>query len=564
MEFTEKKQKQLEYLQDAIINGQNKDKFLVIDTEAGLGKSLETEKTLALLYMQNPKIKSIFVQKFKNTDKNFSHKRINKLAGKEIAIAIDASNYKEHKKKLKNFNVLIITHEKYKVLSKDKKQRKIFSEDRSILIIDEMIDMLEVYLYNKLRFAWFEDCLPRELRPIYNECINELENFLVTNKGKSFFNSKNKDTGKMIKEFKKLIQVNITPEYAKTYRNEISENKTPMKKSDFLNEVHILEQFYKHTSVVDNQNAYTYDSDIQYWMLNNNIILDANGGFQYLYKISDIFEVRRQAKIVDHRNWTLHIADINTTKSKKLKAINFYDQIRKHIEGILKPEDKLFICGSKDDEQYIKIEHKNISINHFLNVIGKNDWKDFNKAYLIHTPNIPFHVFVLRYLYYSKKKMDNRSNWNLVKNGRVMIFKNKDFNKVRIAYLVSELYQTVKRINRNNEYKADVYILNNDSIVIEMLKKQMKNVKSREFDLDIEYKKAPKQNPVEKENYVDKFIQTLKIIPFGKYKKKYLREKIGCENKSYYSNKVLNHMSVKKYMKDNNILSIGQSIIKNA
>lgn len=545
---------QLEYISEQIINGKNKDYFKVIDTEPGLGKTKKVEETLAELYKINPNIKTLFVKKFIDSGEYSSYNRINQMADKEIAVAISKNNIDELKNKLDKYNVVIITHERYKILSHDLKQREIFTNGRKILIIDEMINMLNIYSYNKTRIEWFYNLLPREIHQIYNKCIEEIENYIISKKQFTFFNAKNNPT-KELYELQKLIKYNITKEYT---------NKFDTTKYTLLNEVNIIQEFYNKTCVVDNTGIHTYDGKINYWLLDNNIILDANGGFNYLYQLSDLFKIQRQSKILDHSKWNIHVADINTTKSKKQKATNFYEQIGNHVKSIIKPNDKMLIVGNLSDDELIfkKIfkNYNNIDINHFLNIIGRNDWKDYNKIYLTHTPNTPFYVYVLNYLFYTKKKLDNRSNWNLIKKNNKMIFVNNEYNKVRITYLAGEIYQAIKRIDRNVQFNSEIYILNNDSNVIELVIKQMKNIKKIKFNLDIEYSK---QNKVLKETYVDKFIKLCNELPKGKYKKSYIKEQLGINNQSYFTQKILNNTNIIKYMEGNNIINSNKYIILN-
>lgn len=53
----------------------------------------------------------------------------------------------------------------------------------------------------------------------------------------------------------------------------------------------------------------------------------------------------------------------------------------------------------------------------------------------------------------------------------------------------------------------------------------------------------------------------LKSLPEGEYKKKWIREKIGYEDRKNFANVILEQKEVQKYFKENNIISKGQKII---
>jgi hypothetical protein len=60
-----KKQGQLDYINSQIVNGNNS-KIKVINTEAGLGKSLQSEQSMIKAWFEQGR-KSLYVTKFKDT-----------------------------------------------------------------------------------------------------------------------------------------------------------------------------------------------------------------------------------------------------------------------------------------------------------------------------------------------------------------------------------------------------------------------------------------------------------------------------------------------------------------
>ncbi len=551
MEFVdiEKLEKQKKYLKNQVIYGNNKDYFLVNNMEPGLGKTLAIEEALAELYKLNPKIKTLYIKKFKDTENliGSSHWNINSQAGKNIALAIDKDNFISNRKQIKKFPIIVITHEKYKALCKNKYQRKIFTEGRINLIVDEEIDMLETFHHNQETLLEFRNKLPKQIQPQYDICVQELMSQLVISaNGKYFFNAKDKKTD----EFKRLrtkARKYITKEYAGQFT---IDTQRQMRVKDFIDEIEHIEQFLNKTCVMENSNIYTYDSRIKPFLLQNNIILDANAGFNYIYRLNPIFKLQRQAKIVDHSNWTLHVADVNSTRTKKEKALNFHKQVERFVHTRMNENSLGLVIGSKDDENIMTLP-ENVKQDHYGNLIGKNEWRDSDKVFSIHLPQYPFYVYILKYLYYTGKKLDNRSNWDAIRDVSTVRFRNKELEKLRISTIASEMYQGVKRINRNNEKKADIYILCHDKEIVKIIKRQLKNIQYKEFDLPIRYYRKKYDNDNRQKNsYSSKLIMLLSGLDNGKYPKSDIREQLKYKNKKHFG-ELFKNKDVEKYLKEN-------------
>jgi hypothetical protein len=184
-------------------------------------------------------------------------------------------------------------------------------------------------------------------------------------------------------------------------------------------------------------------------------------------------------------------------------------------------------------------------------------------VYLIHNPNTPFYVYVLKYLYYSEKKLDNRTSWDLINANYIMQFKNEELDKIRTSYLSGELYQAIKRIDRDMKNNSQIYIINNDNEVIDIVCRQFKNININNFELDIKIEKQeqtedkPLTNPQRFILYLDKWKSG------DKKKKVDCMKDMGITNKSYFYNKILKQTQVLQYIINNNINTNGHYITKN-
>lgn len=585
LDFEKKKEGQLNNLKHEVMNGNNTG-FYVSDIEAGLGKTLTVEKALIELYAEKPNMKTLLVKKFSDVpnykgcrdwqdcveiDGNTSSGRINIESQlrfkKKIAISIDSSNYENNRKDIKNYPVVIITHEMYMQLWKSPSKMKKFTEGRQNLIIDEEVDVVKELKYDTNRISFFKMILPEQLVSLYDESIAEIKALLSESKEKTFVNLKldSKIDGNLSR-LKKIINKEVTKQHIDSIKDEIfREFKKVITKTCYIEEIEVIREFYKNTAILDSDKLYTFDGRLQYWFLENNIMLDANAGFHYGYELSDKFKVHRHTRIVDHSRWNVNICDVNTTKNGKKKYTNFHDIITKHIEENEKKGDEILIIGNKDDCD--KIHAENIDKAYFGNIIGKNNWREFNKLYVVHTPNIPFHTYILKFLYYSGKRFNGRNKHNMITKEGVFTFENKELDKVRKKYVAGELYQAIKRIDREvNKEDVQIYIFNNDKEVISKVLKQIKNVNVNNFSVDVKIiKKERKQYDSlnrQKDSFQLKFIELLKNLKTGTYSKKWCREQIGYKNKNNFAKHVLDNDIVVEFLRNNSQIIIGRTYIE--
>ena len=553
----EKYNQEVEFLQDQIINGTHTDYFLAQNHEACFGKTIYSE--MALIEAANAGKKSVFCRQF-TEECNISAKRINAEARREIAIAIDHDNTREYEGIIGKYPIVIITHQKYIWLSKDLKQQSTFKNGRSILIIDEEINMVKPIEFRAKNHSAFVGMLNNftSIRDLYLEITSEIYNFISINTKKIFYKPNNNMT-REIKKLKILINANVDSRYADLF---------DLKTTDFLEEVNKLEFFLNNVSVADGKVLYNYDRNVKFWRLKNNIILDACADLNYIYKISREFKIAQQEKVFDHSNWRINIINHNSCRTKKQKSKNFYTEVNNSIQTLTNEKDKMLVIGSKDEINKIRTNEK-ISFIWFGNFVGKNYWRYYTKCYIILNPQWNFPGYVLNYMYYSDASFNSGDRWdagaNVGANDGVYRFRNNELELIRQTSIASSIYQGIKRINRNNSENAEVYIINNDQEVLNMIIKEFQNIKVDNHSLDIKYEDGKKKQDYDKkkedEAYYTKFIEVVNGLDKGVYQKKWIREQIGLDNVKTFSQKVLNKQKVIDYMAATNIMAKGQSII---
>lgn len=550
----EKYGQEVEFLQEQIIQGTHTDYFLVLNHEASFGKTIYAEK--ALIEAANMGKRSIFCRQFIENC-NESANRINKLAKEQIAIAIDHDNLQEYKDTIKEYPIVIITHEKYRRLSKDLEQQNIFKLGREILVIDEQISMVKPIEFRAKNRGAFLGMLNDFTAScdLYLEITSELYDFISSNTKKIFYKPAN-NMEENIKRLKVLLNANIDRNHAELFDSTTR---------GILEEIDKLEIFLNNVSVADGKILYNYDRNIKFWRLKNNIILDACADLNYIYKISPEFNIAKQDKVFDHSNWSLNIINHNSCKTRKEKSKNFYMEVNRHIQSILN-NDKMLIIGSKDEMNKIWTNEKT-SFIWVGNFVGKNNWKDYTKCYIILNPQWNFPDYVLSYMYYSGEVFNNGDKWDAGLKDGVYRFRNNHLELIRQTAIASEIYQAIKRINRDNSKNAEIFVINNDQEVLNMIIKEIQNIKVDNHSLDIKYETGKKKQDYDKKRaddaYYTKFIEVVSGLEKGVYQKKWVREQIGLSNVKVFSQKILNKQKVIDYMAEANIVAKGQSIIIN-
>lgn len=589
--------KQLNYLDYNIRLGQNVDQLKLFTLEVGRCKSVLTTFSMIEGYIEN-QVKYIYVVK-NNELAEEALKRINdycKVRGqKSLAFFLCAENKKKELKNISKYPILIITHARYKNLCVDTAQKKKIIESRETLIIDEEIQIFETLQYNLNRFEWYFALLTK-FNPMmalqYNNAVAGLLNTIYTYKGKKSYNCTAKDYKNYKKEITKLKNM-LTKELDAKYIKDLDIKDLDgqkMSKSNIINECFIIENFYTHTAYFETGNLYTYDNRYDFWLLKgNNILLDASGLFLYVYKLSDLFNTNGlQNRIVNRSNWKINFCNLNTTTSAKIKMVNLYEQVENHIKSIVSENDKLLIAGKKDlDDKALKniINGTSVDYGYYGNLTGQNTWREFNKFYSLATFQTPSFVYVVKYLFYSKVKIDNRSPKALtgINDGKgsdkVYRFYNKDIEKVRVTTIVSEIYQAMGRIARIQGINAEFYLLLNDDSIKELIVKQFKNIQVKAFSLNVEFEKKERKEYNNDTRIVNgkqgDFMRLIFDIKKGKYsddaeantenKTLIIKKKDICElikvDKKNLKKTILDKPEVNNFIKNNNIQILAQKIV---
>lgn len=588
-ELLEEQKKQLEY---EIVYGENEGHFAVFDIEAGCRKTRTAEKALVSLYKTGKK--AIFVR-MNNDDCRESRDNINKIVGKDIAFAYnneDVTLEMSHRIDLTKYPILIITHQKYRVLMIDANKRKAFTNGRTTLVIDEFLPAIHQIVLDETDIetyrALFRDdyILLRAFEKAMYMATDFLKSWNKMENVRKYISLADESPTKDFKKLIELIRANMTNELLEKLKCKIQQSSDASVDIKLLTEIETVKdlcdklmeckQLFGNMCVYIDKKLITTDKRYKYWFLENNIMLDASGELQIAYALNkEEFELKHCEKVLDHSKWKIINIPVTTTTSGKEKILNFYDVVNEEIK---KYGDDILVVGKKDEMSLINVPEENKG--YFGNITGSNNWYDKKNVAIIQTHNLSDVDYILKFLHYSKEKLDENFNLNARCVGRshkkIYAFTDKRLEDIRLYWVASEIYQAVKRVNRNMIHATDVLIFLNNEKVISLVKEQMNgcNLEIIQYQNDVfqvvENKQDKYITELQKNSYATKFIELLAELQNGlhpelldknnRLSKKAARMYLGINTSANFSNNVLRKTEVISYCEVRNISLQGQYI----
>lgn len=541
------------------------DVFVVYPFEAGSGKSRETQRFLGEMTKQYL-YRALYVQRFiKDNQLQETVNRINKFAEKIVAFGVTGED-KKNKKKWKqavDAQVLVCSHSMYKQICRGHHPELI--SKREILIIDERMDLVERISISieDISQLWGRFDLYHS-----GKLIEELAEKL-----KEKFYHYSVLLGPLSKREMLYIHFEET-DYSK-YKKAIDELINSVTDQEQKKLLMRVQNLLKNGGFFFENKFHTFE-DISFCMLENNLILDANGNFDATYQLfEDMFLIKKQPPIFDYSQSTLYHYEVKTGKGDLEKYIGFFENSLEQIE--FKRGSKILFVTDKDSVEkiqealLIKFAHIGdnlkeiedvlgikIEIQYFGNIIGLNDYRDFDTVAILKTPNYSYLDYSLMYLYYQKlsgRPIDN-----------IRVFEHAEVETIRKSIIAGEIYQSIKRINRDLSKNANMYLFCSNKEAVEIVLNQLKNVQYVKREMTVEKKRKKYDNTKRKEQSifeqkvtkVQKTLIELKKSKASSIRKKDIRQQVGILDKSQFA-KILK--ALEPFLKINHIESQGQKLI---
>ncbi|MDR3600217.1 MAG: hypothetical protein P4L49_07020 [Desulfosporosinus sp.] len=556
---------QMAHLRDLLIIGETGiERFTVLGIEAGIGKSLGTDNAIGVYRLRGGTRKFLLVKKFK-PEVTDSVTRINNLVGKTVALGITGDTWEEDRKNIDlipSFPVVIITHSRYLDLCLDEKKRSIFEQGRHTLVIDEQIEppthtFTEVEYLEHVAFLksrWLQDKLSELCSGLFDEIT------LGTAKSKS------------------VIACRPTVDLASLieFRNHVMANRSKVK------DLKSVKEFLEMVGILGSSLCFSYqgritaiDSRLKLWSLQNNIILDASAGIDRLYDCSPNMTVDIQPRIIDNTKSVIRVDKFSTSKGSIINAIDYPEKICEAIRKYKSSTDKTLVVVHKDKKDEIVAHLKkqgfqdigicdeyngqDIAVTYYGNLIGKNHWRDFNQVWIVATNILKMELYATYQHFFSQvEPVDNEILMDNVTGGFGFI--DEQYEKIRVGSIAKDIYQAIKRIDRNEQPCSEIFLVQSNPLVIDEVIRNFPGIQIGEpIDLNIHSKTAPR-----KESKTDiKAAQMASLIleqPLGNYEKKYLCGLLGWNRKDPNLNRIWKHPSLSK-LEDSGAIKINPKTV---
>lgn len=509
--FEIKKAEQLKILADQITGESlptGRNILRIFPIEAGLGKTTTMIESLLKLHKERPEIKTLIVTQYKK-----EARRLKKKLGDFCTAIYSGIKNNYSKDEILNTPVVVITHSRCKGLYNYLGQAdwELYSSGRKNLIIDEEFDVTEVVVLNEDEYEAARniilamDISNKELfdrafskiKHTFNKISNSEPGHDMIKNSQPLSNKSRECLDKVIKKAART-QNNHDFYESLAYYNYDDRYLLVSSFKDLMDILKKMKMLLNSSFWIYNRRGIYCLDNTAYKLLENNIILDASASMNPIYESSDLFEIVPMERIVDHSNWTINVCDINSSASKKREYSGYYESIRLQIIKVCQnKENKLLVVGSKKDVEWMKrlfpdflMEYKNqVSIQNFGYIRGRNKWWDYNCCLIVHTCNLPSYIYPLKARYYlprhTLKSADlfmcintgqgNRAHFGYI-NSTLL-------DNIREGILAAATYQAIKRINRWNDKKAQVYLVTNNLNMLHILKKNMVGAKFKRFTL---------------------------------------------------------------------------------
>ncbi len=497
--------------------------------------------------------------------------------------------------KLQTYPIIFITHQMYKSLAENEVKRKQFSKNRILLIIDEFVNMCDIVSIDKVRLEKLRaDIKYIDIQEKFDKLVMELKNYFQN------LQTNGKDRDKHLHIFNAKTKYKQILNQVKEIKKEISNTFTDIEKSSFYKEhnksiynaIDDVTEFFRGTCILEKGVLYTPKRRNDYWFLEKNLVLDASARINNVYKLrkklfQDMLEDNFQ--VLDHKNWTIELIQVNTKASSKSNYDNFFKICNQKLKELGKEVTLVVTQKSEcvDSNGNVLIDYFDTPfLNYFQNMLGDNNYKHLQNVLIAHTFNISEKQYILEYLYYSNKKFNSDDDIKVILLNERRTFVNKNIEKYKIGRIANEFYQAVKRVNRDMDKATRIVILTKEVEAVKIVCKMLKNSKiiDTTTNYKIKYKKFEDENKNISFSYKDYDIKAIQIfqniltnnmkeltniikdnLKYENNKiilsKKALRTELQIEYAPNLKRDVFNKSNVKRFIKENEIIVETKRII---
>jgi len=568
-----------------ITSEEHNDYFEVIGWEPGTGKTLTAYDGIVRAAAQG---RGVLLVRYNDDDTEKAAAAINDRAGRAIAAAFnnriyptlyERQNFMRH---VGEYPVVVITHQRYKLLSANKAQRERLTAGRTVLVVDEFPNMIDKIWVSLELIGALKQLFSRvsTVSRSFEVYIAPLENQLMLLQDKKIqcVQPPTGPTEQHLARLTSLIQSNFRTKALRNWCLYLTENEgfsqswgDDISVSWVRELVESLYQFYTQVSVWNGNSLVTADRRNQFWRIDGmNLILDASCDFQPAYRVDPTLFRRQDMRFVlDHSQWAIEYIPVRTTSNGQDKIVNFHQRVQDRVETY--GPDTLVIGSKRDMDKLDRIDPARKTYHY--NLIGSNQWMELQNVVICQTPSLSDEDYLLQYLYYNEPvPTDLPSLEPKIRMGEERSyyreFVDPRLEEFRVLHLTNHIYQGIKRINRTMSKSTTVVLIMEERKVVSLLAEYLKGCSVRTIPAgEWEFAKTPKQLYDERRresSYAERFMRLAveilngqhkekefyssrgKRIP-GQYRKETIRELLEIPDKNTFRRQVLGQEDVLRF-----------------
>lgn len=277
----------------------------------------------------------------------------------------------------------------------------------------------------------------------------------------------------------------------------------------------LVKKFLEILNVLGTSLCFSYQGrinaiDSPLWSLQNNIILDASSGIDRLYDCSRNMTVDVQPRIIDNSRSVIRVdKKFSTSKGSIINAIDYPEKVCAAIRECKSSTDKTLVVVHKTNKDVI-VHHlkrqgfedigiaddynsQDIAVTYYGKLICKNHLRDFNQVWIMATNILLMELYPMYQHFFSQiEPVNNEILMDNVPGGFGFI--EEQYEKVRIGYVAKDIYQAIKRIDRNEQPCSEIFLLQSNQLIIDEVIRNFPGIQIGEpIDLNIHSKTTPRK-----------------------------------------------------------------------
>lgn len=505
----------------------NDKKINVIPLLTGGGKTTLIKQMLPLLYQHDLTIVgTIILVPYSNGkhDNNCTDiaSEINSLAGCDIALPLDSNNMKIHRKIMRNYPILVMTHQRYRQRFRKFKDFLCWTDGsihkgtgepniyyRRRLLIDEAITIMDVIEIDSTAIAEltklfqglqnYEDC--REFESIANELNKLLEIPLDSSESKGLCHIK--PNLYISDRIKKVVENHGTLIHQKYFTG--------------INNLTVTGGYINRSKKEKFRKIYSCAYIDMFDGLYNVHIFDGTGLINELYNY-DRFNILDIPIIKNYDDVQIHVN--NSIQSSRSFLDRNPDVIRKTIEYIhdnLNKKKVLLITHASIENKVKELLtqynlNDNVVVEHWNGMSGSNKYVDYDTLVFlgINYMSDIYYIFLYHLYNFNFEFAERITACTPSKGDPVKRFHDVDYENVRQSAMAVDIAQAINRVrcrkyNGGQALETHIFLGFNDKEVIKRLEKAMPGVQIiNDFDIDVEEFKSVRELPPKHEVVFDR------------------------------------------------------------